>query len=129
MHRGRMCYSETKEKDEHDDQVLVSHFQFPNTKTVTQKPSQPVTLSSQDTLGMTNPLVAAESTTASARRNSIGRNATSRENPFSPNYQAGPSAIPDALVLAQTRVAAGVLTLAKTRVVAGPTPGKRGLRR
>ena len=117
-----MYHSETVEQDEHDDPPLQA-------TTSSTRRSFPVTPSFQETQRMTNPLVAAESTKASARRNSIGRNATSRKKPFSPSYQAGPSAIPDALALAQTRVAAGALTLAQTRVAPGPTPSKRGLRR
>jgi hypothetical protein len=134
MHRGRMYYSETEEQDEHDDPPLPAttsstRRSFPVPKYEDCHTSQSLTLSSQETLRMTSPLEAIESNTASARRNSIERNATSKRKPFYPNYQAGLLGIPDALALAQTRVAAGALTLAKTQVAAGPTPSNRGLRR
>ena len=91
-------------------QVLVGHLLSPNTKTVTQSASQSVTLSSQETSMITSHLEAIECNTASARQNPIERNATSRRKPFYPNYQADLLGIPDALALAQTRVAAGALT-------------------
>jgi hypothetical protein len=76
---------------------------------------------------MTNPLVAAENTKASARQNSIERIATTRQKTSYPDYQVDPLATPDASALTQIRAAADALTLAQTPVAKGSTLDNQGL--
>ena len=99
-------------------QILVGQSQSPNTKTATQSPSQPVTLSSQDTLRMTNPLVATESTTASVGETEFDRKKRHIEiKTFLSELPSGPIGYSGRFALAP----------AQTRVAAGPTPRNREL--